>query len=87
MEHYSTTKVGEDDKGKSYLIMLGQWWFTMLMEIRSSIIAEHKQVGLVPSHTKCKIHKSTGINLLAVTHYSDLLDDMDAEDESVGRPW
>jgi hypothetical protein len=77
-----STKVGEDDKGKSYLIMLGQWWFTVLVEIGSSIITEHKQAGLVPSHTKCKNHKSTGINLLAVPHYSDLLDDMDAEDES-----
>jgi len=82
MEHYSTTKVGDDDEGKSYLIMLGQWWFTMLMEIRSSIIAEYKQAGLVPSNTKHKNHKSMGINLLAVPDSSDLLDDMDAEDES-----
>jgi len=54
----------------------------MLMEIRSSIIAEHKQAGLVPSHTKHKNHKSMAINLLAVPHCSDLLDNMDAEDES-----
>jgi hypothetical protein len=54
----------------------------MFVEIGSSIIAEHKQAGLVPSRTKCKNHKSTGINLLAVPCYSDLLDDMDAEDES-----
>jgi len=54
----------------------------MLVEIGSSIIAEHKQVGLVPSHTKHEVHKSTEINLLTVPHYSDLLDDMDAEDES-----
>lgn len=38
--------------------------------------------GLVPSRTKRKNHKSTGINLLAVPRYSDLLEDMDAEDES-----
>jgi hypothetical protein len=54
----------------------------VLVEIGSSIIAEHKQAGLVPSRTKRKNHKSTGINLLAVPRYSDLLDDMDAEDES-----
>jgi hypothetical protein len=52
------------------------------LRIGSSIIAEHKQAGLVPSRTKRKNHKSTGINLLAVPRYSDLLDDMDAEDES-----
>jgi hypothetical protein len=54
----------------------------MLIEIGSSTIAEHKQAGLVPSYTKCKNHKSMGINLLAVPCYSDILDDLDTEDES-----
>ena len=82
MKSTRSSKVGEDDEGESHLITLGQWWFTVLVEIGSSIIAEHKQAGLVPSHTKCKNHKSMGINLLAVPRYSDLLDDINAEDES-----
>src|ERR1700720_4661324 len=36
----------------------------------------------MPSRTKRKNHKSTGVNLLAVPRYSDLLEDMDAEDDS-----
>jgi uncharacterized protein YpiB (UPF0302 family) len=52
------------------------------VEIGSSILTEHKQAGLVRSRTKRKNHKSTGIDLLAVPRYSDLLEDMEAEDES-----
>src|SRR5271168_5580483 len=56
--------------------------FTAQMQIGSSILSEHKLASLVPSRTKQKNHNSTGINLLAVPRYSDLLEDMDAEDES-----
>jgi len=37
---------------------------------------------LCPHAANEKNHKLTGINLLAVPQYSDLLEDMDAEDES-----
>jgi hypothetical protein len=51
------------------------------MEIGSAILTEHKKAGLVPSHTKQKNHLPTSINLLNVPCYSDLLEDMDAEEE------
>ena len=56
--------------------------FTAQMQIGSSILSEHKLAGLIPSRSKRKNHNSTGINLLAVPRYNDLLEDMDAEDES-----
>jgi len=59
--------------------------FTAQMQIGSSILSEHKLASLVPSRSKRKNHNSTGINLLAVPRYSDLLEDMDAEESDRGR--
>src|SRR5271168_1258134 len=59
--------------------------FTAQMQIGSSILSEHKLASLVPSRSKRKNHNSTGINLLAVSRYSDLLEDMDAEESDRGR--
>jgi hypothetical protein len=52
------------------------------VEIGSSIVTEHKEAGLVKQRTKRKNHLSTSVDLLNVPRYSDLLEDMDAEEES-----
>ena len=51
------------------------------MQTGSGIRSEHQLLGLPPARGKRTNHKST-INFLAIPRYGDLLEDMDAEEES-----
>ena len=53
----------------------------MAVQIGSSIHSEHQLLGLLSHHSKWTNHKPS-VNLLTVPHYSNLLEDMDAEDKS-----
>jgi hypothetical protein len=55
--------------------------FSHSSQVGANIAADHQRLGLVEKRVKRKNHRSTAA-LLAVPRYSDLLEDIDDEDET-----